>query len=163
MVNSQDVRVKVDNWRFWMVIAYFGIVLALCGLLAVYLKASSEETKRIAETRASAIQQVTSCFVAVKNAPVVAGFVAGTKALIANGIDGNEAALEIKGQPPKLVKIRHQSITRLTKARRNVNNLAALIQKTTPTKKGCVKLAVKTRVPYQQFLAAAPRHAARKP
>lgn len=152
MVTSHQVRGKVDNWRFWMVLAYFGIVLALCGLLVVYLKANSEETKRVASTRATEIQAVTTCFAAVKNAPVVAGFLAGQNALIINGIDGNQAALKIKGQDPKLRAVREESLARLKIAQANVTTLATLIKGTTPTTDSCVDLAVKTHVPYQQFL-----------
>lgn len=157
------LRFRVDNWRFWMTIAYVGISIGLVGAFVALEKASSEEAKRVAEQRASAIQQVTTCFGGVTNAPVVAGFIAGQKALISNSLDGNRAALKIKGEPAKLVKIRHQSITRLTSAETNVNILAALIKKTTPKKTDCIKLAVKTHVSYKQFLSAPPQHAERKP
>lgn len=152
MVNTSDVRVRVDSWRFWVGVAYLGIVLTIVGLYIVYVKQSREETKRVAEARATAVQQVAGCFAGVKNAPVVAGFIAGERALIVNSIDGNRAALKIHGQPAELTRIRNASLVRLSAARRNVNKLAELIAKTTPTRKACVQLAIHTHVPYQQYV-----------
>lgn len=150
------LRIKIDRWRFSMVVAYFGIAFTIVGLYIIYTKQSREETRRVAETRAAAVQQVAGCFASVKNAPVVRGFVAGQEALIVNGIDGNKAALKIKAQDPKLRAVREASLRRLNVAKANNDVLRALIKATTPTRKGCIQLAVKTRVPYQQYVPRAP-------
>lgn len=146
------LRLQVDTWRFWVGIAYLGIVLTIVGLYVVYVKQNREETKRLSEQRASAVQQVATCFTGVKNAPVVAGFIGGEKALITNSIDGNRAALKIKGQDPKLGDVRRASLKRLLVAKANIDILTTLIRKTTPTRKSCVQLALKTHVPYQPLL-----------
>lgn len=156
------MRLRVDSWRFWVGVAYFGIVVTIVGLYIIYTKQNREDTKRVAEARAAAVQQVATCFAGVKNAPVVRGFVAGQKALIVNGIDGNRAALKIS-QDAKLRAVREASLRRLLIADTNNDILAALIKKTTPTRKGCISLAVKTHVPYHQFLDVKPQNASRKP
>lgn len=155
---------RVDRYRFFMWLAYVGIAVAIVIAIRATVRTNHEEARqrlsdaqRVAETRAAATQQVATCFASVKNAPVVAGFIAGQRALIVNGIDGNEAALKLPNQDPKLAAVRRASLRRLLVAKANNDVLAALIASTTPTRKSCVTLAKKTHVQYQQYL---PKHQA---
>jgi hypothetical protein len=150
----------VDNWKFWSTVFGFALIGVIVFLFVLYGRTAREEADRVARTRSAAVQQVAACFLAVKNAPVVQGFLDSHKALIENGIDANEAFLRLD-ESPALTQIRKDSLVRLRAAQANVAILDHLVAATTPTEKSCIKNAKATGVPYNRYLKQL--HPSKKP
>lgn len=150
---ADKTRRRLDTWHFWVGVAYVGLALVAIWLLVTYLQTGRNTSQRRADERAQQISAVTACFAAVANAPLAKGFIDGQGAIIQNGIDANVAILDADHLSAKQKKIRVDSLARLNRAKLNNDELERFIVQTTPTKKGCVALAVKTHVPYAQYLA----------
>lgn len=157
---ADKTRRRLDTWHFWVGVAYVGLALVTIWLLVTYLETGRNTTERRNDERAQQIQAVASCFSAVANSPVVFGFINGQGAIIQNGIDSNQALLDADHLTAREHRIRVKSLARLKKARSNNNALDLLFTQTTPTKRACISLAVKTHVAYQEFL---PKPAKPKP
>ena len=139
---ERGLREFLSTWQFWMVLAFFG--LAAVSVYSIHLSArqARDEAARLAAANAAASTQVGQCFTAVRNSPVVSGFVDAQEAVIENGLISNRQALNAVPTGP-LRAIRIKSLARLRAAKQNADELRALIRKTTPTRRRCVRLARK--------------------
>lgn len=144
--NEHSIRSQLDNWRFWVGVAYFGIALTVLGLYVLYSKQANESARRIAIQQATSQSQVTTCFNQVRNAPIIRGFVDGQKALIENNLITTIQSIEASGPKDPLYHIRLRAKLRLTRAESNIFKLEHLIDTTTPSKESCMKLAAKLHV-----------------
>lgn len=149
---ADKARKKLDSQAFWLWLAYVVLVLFGIWLFVTYIETGRNTSSRRADERAQQIAAVTACFAGVTNAPLAKGFIDGQGAIIQNGIDSNKAILDADHLSAKQKKIRVDSLARLTRAKLNNDELQRLIVQTTPTKKSCVQLAIRTHVPYSQFL-----------
>jgi hypothetical protein len=138
---ERNAREIMSDWRFWMGVAYAGIILTVVALVFLFSKIAHEEASRTATARAGAATQVGQCFTSVKNAPVTEGFIDAHEAIIVNGLIANRASLNASPLNDPLHQIRLKSILRLEKAQRNVTQLRKLIRAATPTRKKCIDLA----------------------
>lgn len=145
MTRTDHVRFALSDWRFWMGIAYFGLVMVIVGLFVLFNRTAHEEAARAATAKSAGIAQVSQCFVAVRNAPLVDGFIRSHEAIIENGLLTNKASIAASPGDP-LNPIRRRAIVRLTAAKANADELKRLTRATTPTRHSCVVLAGKLRV-----------------
>lgn len=144
---------RIDNWRFWWTVFGFILVGVIVWLFVISRKQGHDEAVRAASTAANNATQVAACFAGVKNAPVVAGFLAGQYALIDNQVLTTKAAIKVSPGDP-LNKIRRASLKRLAVARFGLDALSELVAGSTPTISSCKQLASKLGVPetaYKDF------------
>ncbi len=146
-ISEPKIRRRLDSWRFWVGIAYFGIAAVVLGLVVAFSRVSSEAAKRAATQQAANQARVTQCAVAVRNAPIVAGFVDGQRAIIRNSILATIGALANTARTDPLYRVRLASLSRLQEALSNTNQLAGLVSATTPTMASCDRVAAALRVP----------------
>lgn len=151
MTRTDHVRFALSDWRFWMGIAYFGLVSVVVGLFVLFNRTAREEALRTASAKSAAIAQVSQCFLGVRNAPVVEGFVDSHEAIIENGLLVNKASIAAAPGDP-LNPIRRKAIVRLTAAKNNADELKRLVESTTPTRRSCVVLAGKLGVDASRYI-----------
>lgn len=149
---ADRARLRLDDKDFWLLLAYVVLVIFGIWLLVTYIETGRNTSGRRADERAQQIAAVTACFAAVTNAPLAEGFIDGQGAIIQNGIDSNNAILAADHLSPEQTKIRVDSLARLNRAKLNNDELQRFVVQTTPTKQSCVQLAVRTHVPYAEFL-----------
>lgn len=142
-MTERRIRRRLDDWRFWVGVAYFGLAAVVMGLYLLFGRQSAEAAKRAAIQRASALSEVSNCANSVKNAPVGRGFIATQRAIITNSILTTTAALQAEDANDPLRHVRLASLARLEAGRMNLNRLNAIFIATTPTKAKCNRLAVK--------------------
>jgi Na+/melibiose symporter-like transporter len=110
MTRTDHVRFALSDWRFWMGIAYFGLVMVIVGLFVLFNRTAREEAARAATAKSAGIAQVSQCFVAVRNAPVVDGFIRSHEAIIENGLLTNKASIAASpGDPLNPIRRRRSS------------------------------------------------------
>lgn len=140
-VSEPSVRHRLDNWRFWVGVAYFGLALVVFGLYVLFTRVSSEAARRAASQRSAAQAQVTQCVTGVKNAPFVHGFVESQRTLVTSQILATQAALAVSSTDDPLYSVRVESLGRLERALASVEKLSDLVSASTPTRAACNKLA----------------------
>lgn len=150
---ADKVRRRLDSRAFGLLLAYVVLFLFGIWLLVTYIETGRNTQDRQADKRAQQIAAVTACFATVANEPLAKGFIDGQGAIIQNGIDSNKAILDADHLSAKQRQIRLDSLGRLNLAKLNNDELQRFVTQTTPTRKACIQLAVKTHVPYSQFVA----------
>lgn len=152
----QRILSKVDNWKFWQTIFGFGLACVIVALYVLFGRTARDEAARAARQRSDSVQAVSTCFNAVKNAPIVQGFLDGNDALITNGLIANRELLA-RDTVPSQAAIHSAAIGRLEKAQRNAAVLRTLIETTTPTKASCIRLARTDDIPVAPYLHPKPK------
>lgn len=147
MSRTDRITLRLDDWRFWVGVAYFGIAAVVLGLYVLFSRQTNETAKRVAIQRANAQAQVSQCANAVRNAPVVDGFAEAHHALIVNQILTTTAALQVAAPGDPLTKVRLASLRRLEVALTNANQLLDVVSNSTPTKAACNREAAMLGVP----------------
>lgn len=135
------IREFLSDWHFWVGVAYVGLAIVSIWLYVLFEHQTNETARRIAIQRSAAQASLSSCVGAVRNAPVVAGFLDAHRAIITNSILATTAALQTGTADDPLRPIRKASLKRLEKALRNVDELDELVVNRTPTKASCDRLA----------------------
>jgi ornithine cyclodeaminase/alanine dehydrogenase-like protein (mu-crystallin family) len=137
---ERGLREFLSAWQTWMVLAFFG--LAAVSVYSIHLsdRQARDEAARLAAANAAASTQVGQCFTAVENSPVIVGFIDAHESIIENGLISNRQALNAVPEGP-LRMVRERSLVRLRAAKKNADKLRALIVKTTPTRKKCLRIA----------------------
>ena len=148
---ERSVREWLGDWQVWVGIAYFGLAAVVVALFVLFNRTAHEEAVRAATARSAAAAQVGQCFSSSKNGPVARGFFDAHKALIDNSIATTEAALRVAKPNDPLRQVRVQSLRRLFAAERNADQLEALIDRTTPTRQACMRLAARLNVNPAQY------------
>lgn len=148
---ERSLRSFLSDWHVWVGIAYFGLAAVVVALYVLFGRTAHEEANRAASARSAASTQVGQCFVAVRNAPVVEGFLKSHEAIIDNGLLTNRALIrESPGDPAN--PVRRSAIARLMEAAENAHQLSRLISATTPTRKSCLALAAQLHVDPSRYL-----------
>ncbi len=143
---ERGLREFLSVWQFWMVVAYVGLAAVVVALYVLFGRTAHDEAIRAAAQKSAATSQAATCFISVKNAPVIAGFLQEQDALIDNGLLANLAAIKASGPSDPLNGVRERAVIRLTAAKANERRLERLIATTTPTKAKCLVLAHKLGV-----------------
>lgn len=150
-----SIREHMSDWKFWVGVAYLGLILTVVALVVLFNRTAREEASRAASGKAAATTQVGQCFTSVKTAPVLKGFIDAHESIIQNSLLGNEAALKASPKDDPLRGIRVRSIVRLNAAQKNVDELRKLITAGTPTEKKCVALAASLGVDASRYVKPA--------
>ncbi len=148
---ERPLREFLSDWHFWVSIAYIGLAFLTVWLYVLNGREARAGALRAAAIKSAATSQVSTCFTAVRNAPVTHGFVLAQAAIVDNGILGNESALARARPDDPLNPVRRASLARLRAAKANARSLRALIESSTPSRAKCVTLAKKLKIDPQQF------------
>jgi hypothetical protein len=140
------VRNFLNDPRVWVGIAYFGLAAVVVALYVAFGRIAKEDASRAALERANAVAAVNSCFTALKQAPVVDGFIDSVELLISDEILTTKQVLAAEAPGDPLRAARQKSLVRLNVAKGNADVLRELIDKTTPTKEKCMRLALRLNV-----------------
>lgn len=137
---------KIDNWYFWVGVAYFGLVATLIGLYVLYGRSGHEQSLRIADERATATAQVSNCISGVKSGPSIFEVIGAIELLTQNSITTTQQTLQITPMESPLFKIRKNSLNRLENAEKKVMHFKIFLVTHTPTISQCKKLAKQLHV-----------------
>lgn len=108
-------RVKLDSWRFWISVAFAGIVVLFgCVIYLVSVKFSEDADRRTQAALANTTQ-VTSCITSARSSPQILKLLDFLDVIANNSIAANTAALKAQPTGP-LVKVRQDSLRRLKPA-----------------------------------------------
>lgn len=156
------VRVNMDSWRLWMMVAFAGIVLLFICVLVLFAKqtnANARERERISADKVAAAtqariannNQVQSCVASYRSSPNVLRILDLLDVLANNSIAANTAAREQDPNSP-LDEVRKQSLIRLRPAPRTILTFRLAVKKDQRTKKECEALAKKLHVDIRPLL-----------
>lgn len=141
------VRVFLDHWQLWVLVAYFGLAAVTVTLVVLFGRLSKEEAERAAISRANDAARVSQCYASAKSYPDVKGFIDAHQAIVDNSIIATSAALLVTPRSSPFYQIRKQSLIRLRRARDNSEALRLLIVQSRRTPKACRHLAHELKVP----------------
>lgn len=144
---EKGVRQKLDDWRFWVGVAYFGLVAVVVALFFINRDISREQTREAAEQRASSVSQVSTCADAVRNAPDVEALIAAIRFNVSDRVAATKDAIRVAPEGDPLAKVRQESLVRLRNQLARIDRLTAGFRKSTPTRAKCNALARKVGVP----------------
>ncbi len=141
---SRYVRL-LDSWQFWMVIAYFAIVVVMASLVVLGVKVIHTQADRAAEVKSSQTAQVAACVSNAKNSPDIQKIIGAIGTLANSQIISTEQAL--KASPDdELAGVRKAALRRLKPARAAAVKFGRQIKARTPTIEQCKKLAERLNV-----------------
>jgi hypothetical protein len=146
------LRELMSDWRFWMGVAYFGLSAVVIALFILFNRTAREEAARAASNNAASSTQVGQCFTQVKTLPLTRGFVAGQEAIVDDSLISTRAALNAAPANDPLHLIRVHALLRLERAKVATDRLRRLIEKETPTRKQCLRLARKLHVDASRYI-----------
>lgn len=154
----RTLREVLNNWWFWVGIAYFGLAAVVVALYINYgntaeatSKANRQEAISVAATKAANVNAVNQCFTSVKNQPIIEGFADGQLALIDNSLLLIQSAINNSPSDDPLLAGRQASLKRLAVAKVNSLALRALIAQQSRSREECIALAASTdtKIPKQ--------------
>lgn len=142
-MTRKKLRRYLDDWRFWMGIAYFGLVLVTVALWINYDRVSADtartikvEAARHADIVANADAQYTQCVESIPTLRHVNDFIVGVAGLEQALLKNNIAAHQATPPTTPLYAAQILNIARLRVAIRSAKQVAF----TVPTKATCVAL-----------------------
>ena len=134
------MRVFLDDWRPWVGIAYFALVVMMVVLFFLNRAVVREQAAREAETKAGAVSARDNCYRLADNNPDLLAIIAAVRLLSRNSIQASQAALAIDPTGP-LAPVRRASIRRSRKAVIAADKFRDQIAGNTPTEARCDALA----------------------
>jgi len=140
------LRDRIDNWRFWVGIAYFGLAAVVVALFFLNRDISKQQAESAAKSRAATAAQVRSCADAVRNKPDVDGLLDAIRFNIADRITVTVAAQEAAPPSDPLIVVRQASLDRLHQKLDALDTFIAKVADRTPTKQKCNEMAVRLEV-----------------
>lgn len=141
---SRYVRL-FDSWQFWMLIAYFAIVVVMASMVVIGVKVVHTQADRAAELKASQVAQVVACVSSVRNSPDIQNIIGAIYTLANSSIISTQQAL--KADPSdSLTDVRKKSLKRLLPARAAASKFGRQIKARTPTIASCKALAERLNV-----------------
>lgn len=147
----KQTRVRLDSWRFWMVVAYVGLAIILGCVIYLFSKQSQDESDRRAAAKVANTAQVTSCISSYRQAPNTLRVLDLLDVLADNSIQANEEALKADPTGP-LAQIRKNSLLRLKPAVPTIRLFRETTILNQRTLKQCQELAFKLDVPIGPLL-----------
>ncbi|MDQ3671682.1 MAG: hypothetical protein M3364_04485 [Actinomycetota bacterium] len=137
---ERTLRGILDNWHFWMFVAFVGIALTLVWVVALNQRTARQEAGRVAEQRAENVARVEKCFSDLAQAPALHRILAALEQGFRNQLGAAQAALEADPGGP-LRKVRRDSIRHNRAALADIRDYMATVQARTPTRAECRSLA----------------------
>lgn len=155
-------RVQLDSWRFWIGVAYAGIVLLFVCILVLFSKqinsqarererAAADVAAATAQAKIANAAQVGSCVTAWRTAPNVLRILDLLDVLASNSIIANTAALQQDPGSP-LTDVRKASLRRLAPAPGTIRVFRDATLKDKRTLTECRALAKKLGVDIESFI-----------
>jgi hypothetical protein len=138
-----------------MGIAYFGLVVVIVSLLALYAKSWEDEAERIARERAQRQSQVATCYQQIDRASQTISALEALVTLAEVQILNVQTAERFSDTDDPLRRARQISIIRLRAARDSIQQLVDTFVNTVPSLKSCRDLAETLDVdqkPYEKSL-----------
>lgn len=152
---ENKVRHRLDNWKFWMLIAYFGLVFVMVWLFFLNRQTAEQAAARQAQQKAANTAQVADCYQALRNAPALMGILDSVDLLAESSMKSSKAALQ--ADPDSLLTpVRRASIERLERAREGVAVFAKAMVEQTPTLPECNHLAARLGVDPSPYMPKPP-------
>ena len=137
------VRGRLDNWKFWVGVAYFGLAAVVVALFFVNQRtqrAIADQQRaagvHTAEIVANATSQYHLCLASIPELREINAFVAGVKVVHDTLLANSEALLAKTPRSSPLYAVRLRSLLRLRRAAR----AAARVKFHIPTEAGCKAL-----------------------
>lgn len=117
MTMHDRVRLRLDNWRFWMVIAYFALAFLVVWLYGVSAKTQREQSTRLATARATAAADYARCVASIPQLAKINSFLRGESDLADTLARNSQAVLDatLIGDPQ--LETRRENLARLVAAR----------------------------------------------
>lgn len=141
-----EIEVKarhfLDNWRFWVGVAYLGVVFCLVVLYFLNRDIAREQAARAATQKAGAISQRDNCYRMVDNNPDLIAIIDAVELNAQNSVESSRASLEIDPDG-LLAPVRRASIARALSAIDAADKFKEQIASNTPTLKRCDALAIR--------------------
>lgn len=135
------VRIMLDNWRFWMGVAYIALACLVVALFFINARTTSsaahvarDEAIRVAQVKAAAAASYTACLKSIPALTAITTHLRGVNELAQVLLMNNKSALAITPRSDPLWKIRHASVARLRAAR---DQIAAVRNLPIPTRAQC--------------------------
>jgi hypothetical protein len=147
----RNARVKLDSWRFWIGVAYFGLVLLFVCILVLFSKQSDANARERTKLATANSASVGACVSAWRSAPNVLRILDLLDVLAYNSIKANRAAIEQDPMSP-LTPIRRASLKRLAPAPQTIEVFRRGTKKDQKTLAECKMLAAKLHVNIKAFL-----------
>lgn len=146
MTKEQRWRYRLDNWRVWVGIAYFGIALMIVALFFLNRDVTREQTARAATQRAAAVAQLENCYRQVDNNPDLVAIIDAVRLNAENSLTTAKAALAVDPSGP-LAQVRRDGIDRARLAIAAAHEFREQILSSTPTLTSCNSLAISLDLP----------------
>ena len=139
---ESSIRERLDNWRLWVGVAYFGLAAVVVALFFINRDISRQQADSAAKARSASATQVRSCVDAVRNKPDVDGLLDAIRFNIADRITVTVAANEAAAADDPLTNVRASSLTRLHDKLDKLDAFIAKVNDRTPTRSECNEMAV---------------------
>lgn len=134
-------RERLDDWRVWMAIAYFGLVFVIVALYVLNAKAAHVEAKAAAEQAAITLRQRTeaettyrACVASITELSRISQHLGGVNDLAAAVLENTGRALNATPRTDPLYPVRAGNFERLENA---VADIAAIDRLHVPTIREC--------------------------
>lgn len=130
------IRTFLDNWRWWVGVAYFGLAGCVLALAMLFMSQSRSETDR----RVGDTATVLECLQRVSRVPSTLQVVAALEQSILNQIQTTREAINADPES-SLAQVRVDSLKRLTVALSQVSAFRKSVVETAPSRSNCEDLA----------------------
>lgn len=141
MTGEERTRHVLDNWKFWIGVAYVGLAATVVALFVLFSRTAHEEAVRVSQQRTARQAQVTSCVSSARAAPAIQAILTAIESLAKNSIIASDQALAVESSGDPLRPIRLASRRRAIRARDSVRSFRQRFVAGTPTLKRCATLA----------------------
>lgn len=139
---ERSIRERLDNWKFWVGVAYFGLALLVVWLFFLNQDIAREQAARTATAKANAVSTRDNCYRMVDNNPDLLSIITAIRLTSRNSIATSKAALRL-APDGALSDVRRASIKRNQRAMRAADKFRAQIVQSTPTEQRCDELALR--------------------
>ena len=145
MTREERLRYRLDNWKLWVGIAYFGLIFVIMALFFLNRDISQAQADRAAEQKSSQIAQVQTCRQRAQTGPDVQAIITLVRLNAENTIAAAKAAIATDPDGP-LTEVRLASIARSERNLDRMTRFQQAISEQTPTLDECNALAKKLGV-----------------
>lgn len=142
---ERGIRTRLDTWKFWVGVAYVGLIAVIVALFVIQRDLANEQARRTAAERAAAVGQVQQCRAQAESRPQLLSLVRAIRLNAANSATSLRGLLRLNPTGPS-AELRRASLAR---ARRSVNAADAFtrrLRENMPTDRECRALARRLHV-----------------
>ena len=140
---ENGLRVRLDDWRFWMGIAYFGLALTLVAIVLIVVRnehtaaaVAAQAAVHQSEIQSNAISQYQQCLHSIPLTKKINLFAESVLVVQSTILSSSEAILKNTPKSSKLYKVRLHNVEQLQLA----TTLPEEIHFNVPTLKSCQSL-----------------------